>query len=92
MNKGLMCLALATAMAAATATGAYAQKKKLQKRENYEFTFDLPRYVEELKTELTYPLAWGNSPISDPNTFWEFRLPSCSRERKYGVWSIRIFI
>ena len=65
MNKGLMCLALATAMAAATATGAYAQKNKLQKRENYEFTFDLPRYVEELKTELTYPLAWGNSPISD---------------------------
>ena len=43
------------------------QKKKapLQKRENYEFTFDLPRYVEQLKKELTYPLAWGNSDIKD---------------------------
>ena len=43
------------------------QKKKtpLQKRENYEFTFDLPRYVEQLKKELTYPLAWGNSGIKD---------------------------
>lgn len=77
MNKGLMCLALATAMAAATATGAYAQKKKLQKRENYEFTFDLPRYVEELKTELTYPLAWGNSPISDFGEWKRRHGPRC---------------
>lgn len=39
-----------------------AQKKsKLQKRDRYEFSFDLPTYVEQLKTELTYPLAWGNS-------------------------------
>ncbi|NPD92821.1 prolyl oligopeptidase family serine peptidase [Prevotella sp. PMUR] len=44
-----------------------AQKKKtkLQKRENYEFTFDLPRYVEQLKQELTYPMAWGNSPVKN---------------------------
>ena len=43
------------------------QKKKapLQKRKNYEFSFDLPRYVEQLKKELTYPLAWGNSDIKD---------------------------
>ena len=40
-------------------------KKPLQKRENYEFTFDLPRYVEQLKKELTYPLAWGNSDIKN---------------------------
>ena len=39
-----------------------AQKKsKLQKRDRYEFSFDLPTYVEQLKTELTYPMAWGNS-------------------------------
>lgn len=47
---------------------AMAQKKgkdPLQKRENYEFSFDLPRYVEQLKEELTYPLAWGNSDIRD---------------------------
>lgn len=42
-----------------------AQKKELQKRENFEFSFELPRYVEELKKELTYPLAWGNSEITD---------------------------
>ena len=33
-------------------TAVFAQQKKkapLQKRENYEFTFDLPRYVEQLK-------------------------------------------
>lgn len=51
----------------ANCSDVFAQKKKtpLQKRENYEFTFDLPRYVEQLKKELTYPLAWGNSDIKD---------------------------
>lgn len=48
---------------------AAAQKKAkgqpLQKRDKYEFTFDLPCYVEQLKKELTYPMAWGRSPISD---------------------------
>ena len=51
----------------------FAQQKKktqLQKRENYEFTFDLPCYVEQLKKELTYPLAWGNS---DVNNFSEWK-------------------
>lgn len=32
-----------------------------QHRENYEFDGEIPRYVEELKQELTYPLAWRNS-------------------------------
>ena len=51
----------------------FAQQKKktqLQKRENYEFSFDLPCYVEQLKKELTYPLAWGNS---DVNNFSEWK-------------------
>lgn len=39
----------------------HAQKKPLQKRDKFEFSFDLPVYVEQLKTELTYPMAWGNS-------------------------------
>ena len=39
-----------------------AQKsRKPQKRGKYEFSFDLPCYVEQLKKELTYPMAWGNS-------------------------------
>lgn len=49
-------------LAALLSMGTSAQKKsKLQKRDRYEFSFDLPTYVEQLKTELTYPLAWGNS-------------------------------
>ena len=49
-------------LAALLPMGTSAQKKsKLQKRDRYEFSFDLPTYVEQFKTELTYPLAWGNS-------------------------------
>ena len=49
-------------LAALLPIGTSAQKKsKLQKRDRYEFSFDLPTYVEQLKTELTYPMAWGNS-------------------------------
>lgn len=44
---------------------AQSTKKKLQTRENYEFYFDLPRYVDDLKKELTYPMAWGNSRIKN---------------------------
>lgn len=40
-------------------------KKLLQKRGEYEFTFDMPKYVEDLKKELTYPMAWGNSDEKD---------------------------
>ena len=63
----IRCTAVAT-MLVANISAVHAQQKKkapLQKRENYEFTFDLPRYVEQLKKELTYPLAWGNSDIKD---------------------------
>ena len=38
-------------------------KLKLQKREKYEWQGEIPTYVETLKKELTYPMAWGNSPI-----------------------------
>lgn len=39
-----------------------AQQKdiQVQKRDTFEFSFDLPIYVEQLKHELTYPLAWRN--------------------------------
>lgn len=40
-------------------------KKPLQQREDYEFVDEMPRYVEQLKGELSYPMAWGNSPIKD---------------------------
>ena len=41
------------------------QKPKLQKREKYEWEGEIPTYVEQLKKELTYPMAWGNSPIKN---------------------------
>ena len=40
-------------------------KSKLQKREKYEWQGEIPTYVEMLKKELTYPMAWGNSPIKN---------------------------
>lgn len=38
-------------------------KPKRQKREKYEWQGEIPTYVETLKKELTYPMAWGNSSI-----------------------------
>ncbi len=40
-------------------------KSQPQKREKYEWEGEIPTYVELLKKELTYPMAWGNSPIRD---------------------------
>ena len=40
-------------------------KPKLQKREKYEWQEEIPTYVETLKKELTYPMAWGNNPIKN---------------------------
>ena len=42
-----------------------AQKKPVLKRDKFEYSFELPVFVEKLKRELTYPLAWGNSDIKN---------------------------
>ena len=36
-----------------------------QKRSNFEFRRNLPVYADSLLKDLTYPMAWGNSPITD---------------------------
>jgi hypothetical protein len=36
-----------------------------QKRQKYEFCRNLPVYADSLLKDLTYPMAWGNSPITD---------------------------
>lgn len=36
-----------------------------QVREAYEYSRDVPVYVDSLIDELTYPMAWGHSPITD---------------------------
>ena len=42
-------------------------KKPLQKRENYEFTFDLPRYVEQLKKVIALTFKEADKPIISKN-------------------------
>lgn len=51
-----LCLLLPISLAA---------QQKTQKRDTYEFASEIPTYVEELKRELTYPLAWENSGIKN---------------------------
>ena len=48
------------AVAVMTATAIFAQK-----REKYEFKRNLPVYADSLLKDLTYPMAWGNSPVKD---------------------------
>ena len=44
---------------------AQSTKPTHQKREAYEWDGEIPTYVETLKKELTYPMAWGNSPVKN---------------------------
>lgn len=56
---------LKTILAAAAllcAPAAFAQTEKA-----YEFQRDMPVFLDSLKAELTYPMAWGNSEITDFN-------------------------
>ena len=54
----------AVGVSAQSATSSQSSKKpKVQKREAYEWDGEIPTYVEQLKQELTYPMAWGNSPV-----------------------------
>lgn len=54
------------AAAALGATAAFAQAPKA-----YEFERDMPTFLDSLKTELAYPLAWGKSDITDFNLWKE---------------------
>ena len=38
---------------------------KAQKRQKYEYMRNLPVYADSLIKDLTYPMAWGNSPITN---------------------------
>ena len=38
-----------------------------QKRDVYEFAKDMPVYADSLIADMSYPLAWGNSDITDFN-------------------------
>ncbi len=47
-----------------------------QRRQKYEFRRNLPVYADSLLKDLTYPLAWGNSDITD---FSEWRAAARSK-------------
>ena len=64
-TKPIILTILGLCLAFMPVTAQNDKKKPVQKREKFEYTFDLPVYVEMLKRELTYPLAWGNSEIRD---------------------------
>ena len=47
-----MMLGLATSVAALS-----------QHLSGYELEREMPVFLDQLKAELTYPMAWGNSPV-----------------------------
>ena len=61
--KRIITYSIIALVQASVALAQTPSKPKLQKREKYEWQGEIPTYVETLKKELTYPMAWGNSPI-----------------------------
>ena len=61
--KRIITYSIIALLQASVALAQTPSKPKLQKREKYEWQGEIPTYVETLKKELTYPMAWGNSPI-----------------------------
>ena len=64
MKRIITCSIIAL-LQSSVALAQTSSKPKLQKREKYEWQGEIPTYVETLKKELTYPMAWGNSPIKN---------------------------
>lgn len=61
--KRIITYSIIALLQASVSLAQTSSKPKLQKREKYEWQGEIPTYVETLKKELTYPMAWGNSPI-----------------------------
>ena len=61
--KRIITYSIIALLQASVALAQTSPKPKLQKREKYEWQGEIPTYVEVLKKELTYPMAWGNSPV-----------------------------
>lgn len=61
--KRIITYSIIALLQASVALAQTPSKLKLQKREKYEWQGEIPTYVETLKKELTYPMAWVNSPI-----------------------------
>ena len=53
------------------AAGMWSAAASAQNSEGYELQRDMPLFLDSLKKELTYPMAWGNSDITDFDTWKE---------------------
>lgn len=82
---------IAAACIAAAALPAAGKDKNLL--EGYEVERDMPLFLDSIKNELTYPLAWGNSDITDFD-LWkstarakviDLMLPPPPRAREYDM-------
>lgn len=51
------------------ASVAFVSHVNAQKLSGYAFERDLPVFLDSIKNELTYPMAWGNSEITDFETW-----------------------
>ena len=61
----IVCVSEILAQSPTSVGPSSSRKAQVQKREAYEWEGEIPTYVEQLKQELTYPMAWGNSPIKN---------------------------
>lgn len=61
----IVCVSEVLAQSPTSVGPSSSRKAQVQKREAYEWEGEIPTYVEQLKQELTYPMAWGNSPIKN---------------------------
>lgn len=64
----IFCLLLSITLLFSQRSNAQSSKQHgPQKRDKYEFMRNLPVYADSLIKDLTFPMAWGNSPITDFN-------------------------
>ena len=59
-----MMLGLATSVAALS-----------QHLSGYELEREMPVFLDQLKAELTYPMAWGNSPVKNFKKWRKHAMP-----------------
>lgn len=65
LKRICLCLSIVTGFLPVLAQKESSDKKAAKKNASYEIVKDYPLFLEQMKRELTYPMAWGNSPLTD---------------------------